>query len=398
MPDSNKPTGVDFYILEGYQDWQMWADKGVQFAFLKERQGDWTYDPPAAGATQLWFSKSWQGVKDAGMLRAPYLFPMVAKLNIPSVASVTNANWQQTAIVDVNVSPANAPLPHDDGVRSLDYVLAQTNAFCDEVLSYGWGEPGDMPPAVDVEAVTFFTNAAVPVPFIVGDTPDVWQRLTQVQRQNAIVLIVVQIERRLGVKPFIYCGAGWWEHIDARDNGGAGFTVTHRGVQYQVQNFADYPLWCLARTTGVAGEAIIPATWAFRPAPAESRFIWQFAKDPDLSIVAQVTATRPNPNAAQPNSVIATVTELGTDMSYLESLAKITKPAASRTLQRISPAPISPAPHASFNILLIGQGFNSQEWPDIANRVWSDPQHGTSITDSPAVRRSRARLAGRLLC
>jgi len=45
----------------------------------------------------------------------------------------------------------------------------------------------------------------------------------------------------------------------------------------------DAPLWCLARTTGVSGEAVVPRTWAFRPAPAQSRFAWQYGKDPDLS-------------------------------------------------------------------------------------------------------------------
>jgi hypothetical protein len=73
MPD--RPTGVDFYIKEDFQDWQMWADKGAQFAFLRALQGDWTYDS-RTDAPPCWFSKSWQGVKDAGMLRAPCLLPM----------------------------------------------------------------------------------------------------------------------------------------------------------------------------------------------------------------------------------------------------------------------------------------------------------------------------------
>jgi len=378
MPDPNKPTGVDFYIREGFQDWQMWADKGVQFAFLKERQGDWTYDPPG-GATQHWFSKSWQAVKDAGMLRAPYLFPMACKLSVPNAAAVTPQNWRTWQIVDVD--PTGTPPQHRDGEKSLDYVLQQTNAFCDEILQAGWGEPGDLPPAVDIESTTFFTTAADPVPFFGqgNDTPEIWQRLTQADRINAIVLMVVQIESRLGVKPFIYCGQGWWEHIDAVDNGGAGFTVTHRGQQYRVNHFGDYPLWCLARTTGVPNtEAIIPRAWAFRP-PAESRFIWQYAKDPDLSVLVQMSASRANNNPA--NTVIATVAET-TDMTYLENLAKIVTPPSPRALRRISPAPINPAPNASFNILLIGQGFNTAEFTDVANRVWSDPAHLTSITDS----------------
>jgi hypothetical protein len=374
MPDSERPTGVDFYILEGYQDWQTWADKGVQFAFLKERQGDWTYDPPG-GANALWFSKSWQGVKDAGMLRAPYLFPMACRMTVPNVGSITAGNWQRWTIDEVN----SVGGPHTDGQKSLDYVLQQTNAFCDEILSAGWGEPGDLPPAVDIESTTFFTTGGTAVPFIQSDTPEIWQRLLPADRINAIVLIVRQIENRLGVKPFIYCGQGWWEHIDAVDNGGAGYSVTHRGILYQVNHFGDYPLWCLARTTGVTGEAVIPRAWAFRPSPAESRFIWQYAKDPDRSVLVQMSASRVNPNTT--NTVIATVTEIA-DMTYLENLAKIVKPAAARTLQLISPAPISPAPAASFNILLIGQGFSAAEFPDIAHRVWSDPAHLTSITDS----------------
>src|ERR1700691_3829647 len=149
MPNPSTPTGVDFYVGEGWQDWQTWADKGVQFSFLKERQGDWTYDNSAT--YPLWFTKSWQGVKDAGLLRAPYLFVMPAHLTIPNVGTITATNWQNYSIDDVNLDPTNAPLPHSDGTKSLDYILAQTNSFCDEILAAGWGEPGDMPPAVDIE-------------------------------------------------------------------------------------------------------------------------------------------------------------------------------------------------------------------------------------------------------
>jgi hypothetical protein len=102
--------------------------------------------------------------------------------------------------------PAGAP--HTDGQKSLDYVLQQTNNFCDIILAQGWGEPGDLPPAVDIESTPFYTTAAEKIPFFApnDDRPEVRQRLTKADRINAIVLIVVQIENRLGVKPFIYCG------------------------------------------------------------------------------------------------------------------------------------------------------------------------------------------------
>jgi hypothetical protein len=378
MPDPNKATGVDFYALEGYQDWQAWADRGVQFAFLKAQQGDWTYDdPPGPGVgVPRWFSKSWQGVKDAGMLRAPYLFPMACKLTIANAAAVTAANWRTWPIDDVNPEPG---VVHTDGQKSLDYVLQQTNNFCDLITAQGWGEPGDLPPAVDIESTTYFTTAAAKVPFFAAndDRPEIWQRLAPADRINAIVLIVVQIENRLGVKPFIYCGQGWWEHIDAVDNGGAGYTVNHRGVAYRVAHFGDYPLWCLARNTGTPNNVLIPRAWALRG--QNTNFIWQFAADPDLSILAQITQTQAN--AAVAGTVTATVQEV-TDMTFLETMAKIVKPAAPRTLTRISPAPLAAAPPASFNVLLIGQGFGSAEFPAIAQRLWSDPARLTSITDA----------------
>ena len=82
-------------------------------------------------------------------------------------------------------------------------------------------------------------------------------------------------------------------------------------------------------------------------------------------------------------------------LTWIEGLAGITRPAAAKALTRISPAPVDAAPERSFNLLLIGQGFGADEFPAVAQRVWSDPAHLHSITDfAPfGVLRDRSRVA-----
>src|SRR5262249_52109144 len=72
-------------------------------------------------------------------------------------------------------------------------------------------------------------------------------------------------------------------------------------------------------------------------------------------------------------------------LTFIEEQAAITRPAAPRRLTRISQAPIDPDPARSFNVLLIGQGFDAAEFPAIARRAWTEPDRPPSVTDTSPV-------------
>src|SRR5262245_16254383 len=219
---------------------------------------------------------------------------------------------------------------------------------------------------------------------------DLWKRiLTEQDRINLIVVWLSQVERLLSaavpnrpVRPIIYSGTTWRELIGNRtDNGGAGWTVPHagdNGVPFHVDNFANYLLWFAQypiNPTNVRQLSLFPATWA----NVGQRFIWQYAKDPDRNVLVRITNVAPDPHGASMRIVDF---DEESDITPLEALAGVTRPTAPRTLTRISPAPIDGAPARSFNLLLIGQGFDAAEFPAIAQRVWSDPANLHSITDT----------------
>jgi hypothetical protein len=440
MPDPNKPIGVDYYskdteFVGGIEvpgvpkmvDWQSHADLGVQFAFLKSMQGHWQYN--------AWFNANYQAAKDAGLLRAPYLFAHPCEVQVPgnNPAAVTSANVL-TLPLAVNV---------------LDYALQQANRFCDQILAQGWGEPGDLPPMVDIERAAYWTandikvdsvvvvnatgqpvfvdpnnnrigvirvvagnqvvfdaagnqigqvvvnaaGVAVGVNTVGGVRPgrvqrqdtDLWKRLPLADRRNFVVVVLVQIENRLGVKPIVYTGNTWREDLlSPTDNGGLGFTVNHNGVPFHIDHFGDYQPWFAQypqpTPVGVTSLDSFPVTWAPRPGH-DALLIWQYAGDPDRNVLVRITQTVPAP--ANPHVVTATVQELA-DLSPLERLANIVPPVppAKRTLIRISPPPLDSSPERSFNLLLIGQGFRAEEFPAIAQRFWSDPAGLVSLTDT----------------
>jgi hypothetical protein len=232
---------------------------------------------------------------------------------------------------------------------------------------------------------------------------DLWQRIPganpqQMQRRIEIVVVwLAEVERRLTVavgrqvRPIIYSATVWRELLGSpTDNGGAGWNVMHNGVNYHVDNFADYPYWFAQYPTNPAGITQLrsfPATWA----TVDRTFIWQYAKNPDRNVLVRITNVAPGNGPA-----VRTVTvEEMNDLASLDALAGVTRPAAAKALTRISPAPIDAAPARSFNLLLIGQGFDAAEFPAIAQRVWADPANLHSITDTApfGALRNRSRVA-----
>src|SRR5262249_34358862 len=140
------------------------------------------------------------------------------------------------------------------------------------------------------------------------------------------------------------------------DNGGAGWDVQHNGQQFHVDNFADYTNWFAQYPNNPAGTnrlTLFPTTWA----TVGRVFIWQYAPDPDRNVLARITNVAGNDPAVRDVTV-----EVLDDLTPLEELAAIQRPAAPRALTRISPAPIDAAPERTFNLLLLGQGFDSAEF------------------------------------
>jgi len=448
MPDPNRPTGADYYagddrFASGTEiggnplpvDWQTHADKGVRFGLVKARNAQF------AGGHGPFFSLNYPLMKAAGLLRAPYTWLDPCEVQLPAnLDNVTSANW--------NALPLR-------GDRIAD-ALAQANQFCDQILAAGWGAPGDLPPAVDIEQTSLMTvggdiarlvrldavgrpqlellngnllgsiamaggvqvvldgtgaqigtvqnNAGghpngflpagggpvQPARLLREDSDhriaDLWRMLpNELERIKVIVVMVVQIERRLSAavpgrpaRPILYTANTWREHLlSPTDNGGAGYTVVHNGVNFHVDNFADYPYWIAqypGAPMGVTRLTGFPTTWA----TVGRTVIWQYTGTPDRNVLVRITAV-----TAVANPAIRTVdVEELSDFSYLEDLAGITRPQAPKALTRISPAPIDAAPARSFNLLVLGQGFAAGEFPAIAQRLWSDPAHQTSITDT----------------
>jgi hypothetical protein len=85
-------------------------------------------------------------VKRAGLLRGPYhwLDPCQVQLP-PTIDSVTAANWDNAALFPITTPDL------------LGFALQQANEFCDQILAEGWGEPGDLPPGVDIEPSPYLT-------------------------------------------------------------------------------------------------------------------------------------------------------------------------------------------------------------------------------------------------
>lgn len=153
MPDLSRPTGVDYYVADelfasGTEspgapqpiDWLTHADQGVRFAFLKARQA-----LMSAGHAP-WFSLNYPLVKQAGLLRGPYHWLDPCQVQPPPTSdAVTAANWNNAALFPVTTPDL------------LDFALQQADGFCDQILAAGWGEPGDLPPGVDIEPSPYLT-------------------------------------------------------------------------------------------------------------------------------------------------------------------------------------------------------------------------------------------------
>ena len=403
MPDPNRPIGVDYYVLDdaifaGTEsprpphtpltiDWNAHADKGVRFAILKARHGTNSTDH------EPWFQLNYPLVKNAGMLRAPYAWLVPCQVDVSGMGQLTSATWR------------NTPLAH--GFDPLASALQQANDFCTQILADGWGEPGDLPPAVDIEPMPFATAIAVdshgrtilevPGPnadpttrlgviagnnvldaqgHVIGtvhttnsvvdgistapgvvtparmrrDPTDLWA-VTAAQSINVIVIWLAQVRDTLSaarrsrspVLPIIYSAGVWREVLNSPSN--------NHGQGWDVQHGG--------QRFHVDDFAAFPYWFAGYPtnpqgatqvagfpttwATVNRKFIWQYAADPDRSAVMRITAFT---NGNDPSVKTCTVEEIdGQDQQSSDGLTYLEQLAAiTRPTQPKALTRISPAP------------------------------------------------------
>lgn len=158
-PGREKVKGIDVSYYQARVDWAQVRAHGVAFAFARVADGSGLVDPA--------FGDHWAGMKAAGVLRGAYQF----------------------------FRPAEDP-------------LAQAAVLVREIQARGGLQPGDLPPALDLEVDGGLAGEAV--------------------RARAQAWLA-HVEAALGRTPVVYTSPGFWEEIGGSDDTGTAF--------------GRYPLW-----------------------------------------------------------------------------------------------------------------------------------------------------------
>lgn len=147
VPDETLAPGIDVSNYQGSVDWPTVASSGITFAYAKATEG--------TGFVDQTFAANWDGMKAAGIARGAYHF-----------------------------------------FRPREDPQAQAALFAQTV---GAIEPGDMPPAVDIEATDGITGAAL---------------------ADRILSMLEAVEAQLKTRPIIYTSPGFWNSY-VRDASGS---------------------------------------------------------------------------------------------------------------------------------------------------------------------------------
>lgn len=171
--------GIDVSHYQGTIDWQQVAQAGIRFVFVKATQGITVVDPQ--------FQTNWQGAKAAGLLRGAYHFFE----------------------------------PDDDPGLQVQNLLAALG-----------GDPGELPPALDVE-----THG------------DAVQILAGVQSWIALV------EAALGRTVILYTSPGFWKTLGAPGLPGQPLWIAEYGVSAPKlpAGWTDWTFWQSSQSGTVAG-------------------------------------------------------------------------------------------------------------------------------------------------
>jgi lysozyme len=169
-PGREKVRGIDVSYYQGRVDWPAVRAHGVAFAFARVADGAGFVDPA--------FGENWAGMKAAGVIRGSYQF----------------------------FRPAEDP-------------IAQAAVLVREIQARGGLQPGDLPPALDIEVSDGVAAATL------RGRAQAW---------------LTQVEAGLGRTPMVYTSPGFWEELEA---GGA---------------FGRYTLWLAHWDTACPS---VPGAW-----------------------------------------------------------------------------------------------------------------------------------------
>jgi lysozyme len=180
-PGEAAVTGVDVSHHSGSVDWQKVADAGFRFAYVKSSEG---VDNPDA-----MFETHWAGLKDAGLPRGAYHFYVT----------------------------------EDDPVE-------QATFFASRIAD----DPGDLPPAVDVELLGANTT---------GDMTE------------TLVTFLQTLEEKTGVRPIIYTDSKFWDEHYEPVFGDYGLWMSEYGVHMPKTPFGweTWMFWQHAQNQSVDG-------------------------------------------------------------------------------------------------------------------------------------------------
>ena len=310
---TRRVDGIDVFQSNDV-NWPGVADLGVSIGIAKAwQEGDFE---------DTRFREFWPAMRNAGLIRGAYLL----------------------------LAPQR-DLSRDD-------IRTRVQHFTDRIDAVGGLEPGDLPPFIDYE----------------GDLPPGGTPAARKQRaldQLAWALIeltpyVQRVTRRPELLPFVYTGRSTWlTNLHDPTAADAAAFVTSDG---DALDFTRFPLWWAwllnnnldpLSPTDLA-TILYPKAW-----PGPRNFYLQYSGGVPF----------PPPLGGQPThdaSVIAAVDatnrlSVPTDFSPILKLASVAPPTADVLLSRVTELSDQP-PDQVFSLLLIGQGFWPDEFPQIVQQ------------------------------
>ncbi|MBS2028632.1 MAG: VCBS repeat-containing protein [Deltaproteobacteria bacterium] len=163
-PPATTVNGVDVYTGDGTIDWATAHGAGIDFAFIKATQGDYTTDSK--------FATNWSDTRANGVIRGPYHF------------------------FDPTV----------DGVAQANYFLSVVGTL----------QPGDLPPMLDVECPDGDTNC-------LGFANSTWPSAATIHQR--ILDFLTTVEAATGRKPGIYTFNSYFSSNGITDTDLAGYPL-----------------------------------------------------------------------------------------------------------------------------------------------------------------------------
>jgi hypothetical protein len=314
--------GIDVY-QQNNANWPGVADLNVSIGIAK------AWHETDFGDTK--FRDFWPAMRNAGLIRGAYLL----------LAPQRDLNRQQ--------------------------IEALVQNFTDRIDAVGGLEPGDLPPMLDYE------GSLPPGGTVAARRVRALDQLAWAC--NKLVPYTQTAMRRADALPMIYTGSAVWIDSDVLNDPTAAamsaYVTNDANVADRVHiDFTRFPLWWsyvhrdpnVLDLTKASDRAVVPYPKAW---PGPRSFFFQFSGHmpfpPDLGGQSDHDA-----------NVIAAVDEantlsIPTDFSPLLNLANVAPPTSDIVLSRVTDLSDQP-PDQVFSLLLIGQGFWPDEFPQIVQQ------------------------------